>query len=261
MCTEKGGANEKIRNGGKSVAAEWILFAVFAVLSIVHLTGHGAFLIAGYNTAGKKRQAQYNKKKLCRVMGVGMAVITMLLLVQNLLGDHSPGWFGIFSMVIVLADIIVMLYIMNRKCLVSDGDVMQTTEDHRARKWSIGLTAVILLIVVALLVTGDIHMEYGEDSFTIKATYWKNKTIAYDEMEQIEYRTEDKAGSRVGGFGSMRLQLGNFENNEFGKYTRYSYVAGDACIVLTVNGETVVIGGKNDEDTRMIYEELLKREQ
>ena len=34
----------------------WIVFAVFAVLSIVMLSGHGANLIAGYNTAGKEEK-------------------------------------------------------------------------------------------------------------------------------------------------------------------------------------------------------------
>ena len=32
----------------------WIVFVIFAVLSIVLLSGHGSWLISGYNTASKE---------------------------------------------------------------------------------------------------------------------------------------------------------------------------------------------------------------
>lgn len=37
----------------------WIVVILFAILSIVFLTGHGAGFIAGYNTAGKEEKSKY----------------------------------------------------------------------------------------------------------------------------------------------------------------------------------------------------------
>ena len=102
-------------------------------------------------------------------------------------------------------------------------------------------------------------MEYGKDSFTIKATYWSDEEISYDDIEEIEYRTGGAVGSRVGGFGSPRLQMGNFNNSEFGNYTRYTYTNCTQSVIVTVKGEKVVISGKDEESTREIYEELLKK--
>ena len=36
----------------------WIVFVIFAVLSIVLLSGHGSWVISGYNTASKDRKGK-----------------------------------------------------------------------------------------------------------------------------------------------------------------------------------------------------------
>ena len=43
----------------------WIVFVIFAVLSIILLSGHGSWFISGYNTASKEEKEKYDEKKLC----------------------------------------------------------------------------------------------------------------------------------------------------------------------------------------------------
>ena len=47
----------------------WIVFVIFAALSITLLSGHGSWFISGYNTATKEEKEKYDEKKLCRTMG------------------------------------------------------------------------------------------------------------------------------------------------------------------------------------------------
>lgn len=122
----------------------------------------------------------------------------------------------------------------------------------------ISFCLLVFVAVGALLVTGDIKIHYEADSFTIEATYWPDQEIAYKEVEEIEYRDEAISGTRIGGFGSFRLQMGSFRNDEFGNYTRYTYDQCDAGIVLKVNGKNLVLSGKDKESTKAVYEELLK---
>ena len=64
-----------------STGPDWVVyvgFIIFAVLSIVLISGHGSWLISGYNTASKEEKAKYNEKKLCRTMGIGMSVIACI---------------------------------------------------------------------------------------------------------------------------------------------------------------------------------------
>ena len=62
----------------------WIVFVIFAVLSIVLLSGHGSWVISGYNTASKEEKEKYDEKKLCRTMGIGMSIIAILALTMGL---------------------------------------------------------------------------------------------------------------------------------------------------------------------------------
>lgn len=126
------------------------------------------------------------------------------------------------------------------------------------QKGGIAIGVVTVVIAGILLVTGTIKYEYHTDSFKMEISYWPDVEIAYDEVESIEYREEVISGSRVSGFGSFRLLLGNFENEEFGNYTRYTYTNSKAAVVLEIDGRTVVIAAKEIEDTKAMYEELVK---
>ena len=55
----------------------WIIIALCGICSLILLSGRGSILIAGYNTMSKEEQEQYDEKKLCRITGAGMLVITV----------------------------------------------------------------------------------------------------------------------------------------------------------------------------------------
>ena len=48
----------------------WIVFGIFAVISIILFSGHGSWFISGYNTASKEERKKYDEKKLCWTMGI-----------------------------------------------------------------------------------------------------------------------------------------------------------------------------------------------
>jgi len=126
-------------------------------------------------------------------------------------------------------------------------------------KVGIGITAVVTVLVTVLLFTGRITMEYGEDSFTVKTAYWNNLNVSYDEIDSLEYRDAGEVGMRTMGFGSPKLLLGTFSNSEFGYYQRYSYTGCGKEIVLNIDDKVYVLAGKDEKETRRIYEELVSR--
>ena len=58
---------------------------------------------------------------------------------------------------------------------------------------------------------------------------------------------------------SFRLLLGTFENEEFGTYTRYTYYRPEACVILSVNGKTLVLSGSSADSTRTLYDTLVAK--
>ena len=53
--------------------------------------------------------------------------------------------------------------------------------------------------------------------------------------------------------------MGIFQNDEFGSYTLYSYTGAKEHIVLTSDGETLVIGMSDAKETQAIYEAMIER--
>ena len=94
----------------------WPMVGIFAILSIVLLTGHGSGLIAGYNTASQAEKDRYDEKKLCRVIGSGMLFITALIAVMALWGDTFPGYFHWILSGLIVADVIVLEVLANTIC-------------------------------------------------------------------------------------------------------------------------------------------------
>ena len=94
----------------------WVVGIILVIFSIILLTGHGANLIAGYNTASKEEKDKYNAKKLSRVVGSGMAVITGLVFVMGIFENVLPASFATIFLIIVIIDIVIMLVIANTVC-------------------------------------------------------------------------------------------------------------------------------------------------
>ena len=94
----------------------WIVFVIFAVLSITLLSGRGSWFISGYNTATKEEKEKYDEKKLCRTMGIGMSIIAILALIMGLLENILPAFFVYIALGIILIDVVVIIILGNTLC-------------------------------------------------------------------------------------------------------------------------------------------------
>ena len=83
--------------------------------------------------------------------------------------------------------------------------------------------------------------------------------IDYSEIETIEYRKNLDVGVRTSGFGSPKLSMGIFQNDEFGSYTLYSYTGAKEHIILTSGEKTLVIGMSDPKETQAIYDAMLEK--
>ncbi len=129
----------------------------------------------------------------------------------------------------------------------------------KMRKFSMVGIAAVLVFVVVIMFAGDIEYEINDDNFNIKASFYEDITVSYDSIENIEYIENLRTGIRTYGFGSARLLMGNFKNDEFGNYTLYAYTGADSHIVMENNGKYLVVSAKTVEETQALYENLLER--
>ena len=127
-----------------------------------------------------------------------------------------------------------------------------------ARKISFVAMLLVLVAICIIMFTGDITYDVREDSMKIQTAYWADLVVEYT-FDSVEYREDFTAGSRVNGFGSAKLSLGTFENDEFGRYTLYAYTCCDAVVVLKHKGEVLVLGAQNVEETLSLYNALIEK--
>lgn len=168
----------------------------------------------------------------------------------------------VFVVLLILMAVIptVYSYLYYRRQKAA-GTLSVTTPMSQGQKRVLWVVLIIGLITTLgcgwLLFTGDIQVRYGESSFTVQASYYGDLTVDYADIETVEYRENDAIGVRTNGFGSPRLQMGAFRNDEFGPYIRYAYTRCPSCVVLKVNGETLVLSGADEKSSREIYDRLM----
>ncbi|MBQ1631747.1 MAG: DUF3784 domain-containing protein [Clostridia bacterium] len=94
----------------------WIVFGVIAALSAFLLTGRGANLIAGFNTASKEEKEQFDSKKLSRLVGIWMAVIALFVLAMALFSESLSVVFVYVFMCVTVIGSVVMVVLANTVC-------------------------------------------------------------------------------------------------------------------------------------------------
>lgn len=189
-----------------------------------------------------------------------------LMVISAFLPEKIAGFLqqaAVLILIIILPILYSYLYYRKQKKLgtytAPGSNSEEVRRNSRITKYSLIFTVICFIFAGFLLFTGDLEMQYDDDSFTIVASYYPDMTVSYDSIESMELRQEKIDGSRTNGWGSMRLLMGAFHNSEFGPYTRYTYTNCSSAIILDLDGRTLVLSGKNEAGTEDIYQELLKR--
>lgn len=180
-----------------------------------------------------------------------------------LIGSFLPEMWNFYCLIlaVLVACVVpsVYSYLFYRKQKAAGADLdLKPMLPGRSAKTSLIFLAGVAVFVVCILFTGEINYVFEEDSFTVEASYFDDLTIQYDDIQDVKYLDENMAGRRVWGFGSLRLLMGTFET-EGVRYTRYTYYDADSAVGLLVNGQMVILSGKNPEESMEVYKTLLAK--
>lgn len=170
--------------------------------------------------------------------------------------------FPLIMFVILIAILVPILYSYSiYKKHIKEGIIYVSEQTNKSDKITLIIvsifTAIIFIFIAVLLFTGDININLGDKSFNIEVSYWSDLQIRYDKIDRIQYREDILPGLRTNGFGSPRLSMGRFKNDEFGNYTRYTYTKNNTCIVLENNEQILVINCIDEKNTKELYDFLL----
>jgi len=185
----------------------------------------------------------------------------ILLLLTMFLPDSAahPAMMAVF-LLMVAAPILYSYLFFRRQSRAGHYEVSAANAvNRRVTRVSLLITVLILIGVAVLMFTGNIDFLLEEKSFTVQADYFSDLTLDYAAVDSLELRERDNPGQRIAGFGTPRLRMGRFRNDEFGNYLRYSYTGADSCIVLRCGEDVLVLAAKTDDETQALYAVLCEK--
>lgn len=164
------------------------------------------------------------------------------------------------TLVITLAMILIpvlysySIYKKHRKA----GITYEIPAKEKKLTWLMLIPVVAIFVLVGVLMfTGDIAVTSQDNAICIQADFYEDLTVPLDSVTEISYRENLDKGSRTMGFGSARLSMGVFQNEEFGTYTLYAYTGCEAAIVIRDEDKVLVVNCKTPAETEALYESLL----
>ena len=172
------------------------------------------------------------------------------------------GW-AVSSMIVLMVGLCVLPIVYSYRFYKrekAEGKVLSTgysSMDKKILKGSSIFLVVFTVFILFVLFYGDITYSFREDYLFIDTNMYSDHIVYYDTIDHVELREGNVEGLRVGGYGSFRLLMGFFENEEFGTYTRYTYYKPEACVVLTKGEKKIVLSGETREETEALYLDLL----
>ena len=193
-----------------------------------------------------------------------MAIITLFTVLAGVLVKRDLNSYQWVVAVGIIGTVVVMLVLLNTICKVKNPQkiIMSEKEKKTAKKVQLGsmiFTAVLFLVVGFLMVTGDVKIHFIENGIQIQGSYWVDKEVLYEDIQEVSYLDEMNVGRRNNGVGSFKLNEGQFKNEKFGKYIIYSYVRCKSFVILETKEGVIALNAKTEEGTLALYDELMKK--
>ena len=174
-----------------------------------------------------------------------------------------PNFWAMVAMFTILTVISVLPILYSRnfyKKELAEGKELKNPRASMSKKMKrlSGVGAVLLIIFMCvILFCGSISYSFQEAYVVIDSNMYSPYTLRYESIDSLEFREGNVPGLRVGGYGSFRLLMGWFENEEFGTYLRYTYYNPEACVVVTSGDKKIVLSDETYAETQKLYKNLL----
>lgn len=249
---------------------EWDLFQILTVVLGVMFMVMGNYMpkTTRNRTMGIKLQwtlgndENWNKthRLAGRIWFLGGIVVIVLAI-----ASAKIAMMALLAMILILVAVPVAysyaLYKQHQKAGIAYEAIGDTKSEKMTQRIGAIAVPLILAAVGILMVVGDVSVSFTDTECTIAATFAQTVTVRYDSVDTLEYRESFDIGAREMGFGSPRLSVGTFKNEEFGRYTLYAYTQGEGAVILKQDGNVLVFVGKTAEETKAIYNTLLEKMQ
>ena len=177
--------------------------------------------------------------------------------------EESMAALVLYIVSIMAAAIISILYsYLFYKKKIATGEKLKI----QYNKKTIGVSGIIAILTIIFgiwtLFLGSIEIRFEDKDFTIEAQGWSDYTVDYTQIDSISYEensSQNRNDYRTNGLGNLRYAMGNFRNDVYGDYIRYTHSSCHSYVVMSIDGKILVVNGENDSATKEIYHTISEK--
>ena len=251
-----------------------ILVVLFAIMSVILLTGRGGFLISGYNWLSEKEKQRYDEKKLCRATGVMLSFITIstaalfLCLAKNVF--ILPCIIGF--PVLVLISVAFAMYYTNNKCykINYNSDVVIGLKDiHASPEYikqkrkkmlflfcSLGFSVLVVAAVIFIIIRSARPTEYIIQNGTLQISTAFGESITLSDIEKVQLKNNMPTNiSKDNGLDLGTILKGEFEADSDKLHVYVDTTKPPFIYIYTKDGLTIA-NAQSKAETQALYKKL-----
>ena len=124
------------------------------------------------------------------------------------------------------------------------------------------ISVFVIIFTIWTLFWGGIDISFHDNDFTVEAQGWSDYTVDYGQIDSISYKEnlfQNGNDRRTNGMGNLKYGMGNFRNDIYGDYIRYTHASCHSYVVMDVGGKILVVNGADESETKKIYDTLREK--
>ena len=124
------------------------------------------------------------------------------------------------------------------------------------------VSVFVVIFTIWTLFWGGIDISFHDNDFTVEAQGWSDYTVDYGQIDSISYKEnlfQNGNDRRTNGMGNLKYGMGNFRNDIYGDYIRYTHTSCHSYVVMDIGGKILVVNGADESETKKIYDTLREK--
>ena len=124
------------------------------------------------------------------------------------------------------------------------------------------VSVFVVIFTIWTLFWGGIDISFHDNDFTVEAQGWSDYTVDYEQIDSISYKEnlfQNGNDRRTNGLGNLKYGMGNFRNDIYGDYIRYTHASCHSYVVMDIGGKILVVNGADESETKKIYDTLREK--
>ena len=108
------------------------------------------------------------------------------------------------------------------------------------------VSVFVIIFTIWTLFWGSIDISFHDNDFTVEAQGWSDYTVDYEQIDSISYKEnlfQNENDRRTNGMGNLKYGMGNFRNDIYGDYIRYTHASCHSYVVMDIGGKILVVNG------------------